>query len=151
MGDRSHEPATDDDVASMCRTLGESLAAGGLGFSSSQAPTHNDGDGHPVPSRAATPQELLALAGAVGDHEGTTLEFIPTVGLFEDEHVELMTAMSLAGNRPLNWNVLAISSQRPDDYKHQLAAGDHAAERGAKAVALTVPDALQPRLTVLSR
>src|SRR5213076_171999 len=37
MGDRSHEPATDDDVASMCRTLGESLTAGGLGFSSSQA------------------------------------------------------------------------------------------------------------------
>jgi hypothetical protein len=80
MGDRSHEPATDDDIEAMRRTLGESLAAGGLGFSSSQAPTHNDGDGEPVPSRAATREELLALCDVVRGHPGTTLEFIPTVG-----------------------------------------------------------------------
>ncbi|MGK4302133.1 hypothetical protein, partial [Klebsiella pneumoniae] len=80
------------------------LAAGGLGFSSSNAPTHNDMSGQPVPSRAATPEELIALAAAVGDHAGTTLEFIPTIGAFSDAHMDLMASMSLAANRPLNWN-----------------------------------------------
>ena len=149
MGERSHEAATDDDVATMCRTLGESLAAGGLGFSSSQAPTHNDGDGEPVPSRAATRDELVALSRVVGDHPGTTLEFIPTVGAFSDEHVELMAAMSGAAGRPLNWNVLVVGGGS-DTYKAQLEASDRAAEQGGRVLALTVPAVMQLHLNFRS-
>jgi N-acyl-D-aspartate/D-glutamate deacylase len=149
MGDRSHEPATDDDVATMRRTLGESLAAGGLGFSSSQAPTHNDGDGEPVPSRAATRDELVALSRVVGDHPGTTLEFIPTVGPFSDEHVALMAAMSASAGRPLNWNVLVVGAAS-DTYHSQLEASDRAAEQGGRVLALTVPSVMQLHLNFRS-
>jgi N-acyl-D-aspartate/D-glutamate deacylase len=149
MGERSHEPATDDDVATMRRTLGESLAAGGLGFSSSHAPTHNDGDGAPVPSRAATREELLALCDVVREHPGTTLEFIPTVGPFSEEHVALMAAMSAAGGRPLNWNVLVVGAGT-DTYKDQLAASDRAAEQGGRVLALTVPAVMQLHLNFRS-
>jgi N-acyl-D-aspartate/D-glutamate deacylase len=149
MGDRSHEPATDDDVAAMCRTLGESLAAGGLGFSSSQAPTHNDGDGEPVPSRAATRDELVALSRVVGDYPGTTLEFIPTVGPFSDEHVALMAAMSAAAGRALNWNVLVVGAGS-DTYQSQLEASDRAAEQGGRVLALTVPSVMQLHLNFRS-
>lgn len=149
MGDRSHEPATDDDVATMCRTLGESLTAGGLGFSSSQAPTHNDGDGEPVPSRAATRDELVALSRVVGDHPGTTLEFIPTVGPFSDEHVALMAAMSASAGRPLNWNVLVVGGGS-DTYRAQLEASDRAAEQGGRVLALTVPAVMQLHLNFRS-
>ena len=41
---------------------------------------HTDGDGHLVPSRAPARDEFVALAGALRDHDGTTLEFIPCVG-----------------------------------------------------------------------
>ena len=49
-----------------------------------------------------------SLCKVVSAHPGTTLEFIPTVGLFDEHDMELMTRMSLAANRPLNWNVLHV-------------------------------------------
>ena len=64
----------------MQRLLREGLEAGGLGFSSSWGRVHNDGDGRPVPSRSATTEELVALAGECAHVEGTSLEFIPALG-----------------------------------------------------------------------
>jgi len=141
------QEASPEQIDAMTALLSESLAAGGLGFSSSQAATHNDGDGNPVPSRSATHDELVTLARVVGEHSGTTLEFIPAVGGFAPEHVELMADMSLAANRPLNWNVLAVNSARPDGHESLLHASDEAAARGARVLALTVPDVMRIHLT----
>jgi N-acyl-D-aspartate/D-glutamate deacylase len=151
MGDDAvGEEANEEQVAAMVRLLHESLSGGGLGFSSSAAPTHNDGDGKPVPSRYASRKELLALAAAVRDHTGTTLEFLPTVGPFADEHRDLMTAMSLAANRPLNWNVLAVNAQNPAMTESQLQASDYARERGGTVIALTLPQAMTLRLNLVT-
>jgi N-acyl-D-aspartate/D-glutamate deacylase len=147
MGERAtKETATSEDIAAMAQLLGESLAAGGLGFSSSWARTHNDADGDMVPSRYATDEELIALCRVVSKFPGTTLEFIPCVGQFEDYVPELMTRMSLAGDRPLNWNVLFVSAGSEAMAEHNLAASDYAAERGARVLALTMPDAPSPRI-----
>jgi N-acyl-D-aspartate/D-glutamate deacylase len=147
MGERAtKEPATPDDIAAMEQLLGESLAAGGLGFSSSWARTHNDADGDGVPSRYATEDELIALCTVVSRYPGTTVEFIPCVGQFEDYAADLMTRMSLAANRPLNWNVLFVSAGNEAMAEHNLAASDYAEERGAKVLALTMPDAPSPRI-----
>lgn len=142
------EEATPAQIEEMARVLDESLAAGGLGFSSSLAATHNGGDGRPVPSRFSTREELLAMCRVVREHPGTTLEFIPAVGGFEPEHLDLMTAMSLTANRPLNWNVLAVNSARPENHERLLEASDYAAERGARVLALTVPDAMVVHLNL---
>jgi N-acyl-D-aspartate/D-glutamate deacylase len=144
MRDRSvGSPATPDDLAAMERELRDALAAGGLGFSSSQAPTHNDAEGDPVPSRHATEGEILALCDVVRDFAGTTLEFIPTVNEFGPEHMELMAQMSLRANRPLNWNVLATSAANRERAAAKLSASDYAAARGARVLALTVPDLMR--------
>ena len=89
--------------------------AGGLGFSTTLSFTHSDGDGQPVASRWASNDEVLALCRAVSEHEGTTLEYVTDGCLrgFTDAEVELMAEMTLAGRRPLNWNVLTIDSQEP--------------------------------------
>jgi N-acyl-D-aspartate/D-glutamate deacylase len=142
MGPESVErEATDAEVAAMRELLAEGIRAGGLGFSTTLARTHSDGDGKPVASRWAGKDELLALAAEVSEHPGTTLEFASDGCLdgFDDDEVDFMIAFSKAGNRPLNWNVLTIDSHAPERYRNQLAAMDRCAAEGAKVVALTMP------------
>jgi N-acyl-D-aspartate/D-glutamate deacylase len=151
MGERAvGSQATPEEQGAMLALLRASLAEGGLGFSSTISPTHNDGDGQPVPSRHASRAELLALARAVRDFPGTTLEFLPGVGVFDDDKKALMSDLSLAANRPLNWNVLAPSAGNRDMVEAQLSATDYARARGAEVIALTVPQAMQVRINLRS-
>jgi len=141
MGERAvGEKATPEDIKKMKALLGKSLAEGAMGFSTSIAASHNDGDGNPVPSRWASHEEIVELAGVVKDYEGTALELLPDVD-FGPGIPELLADCSRAGNRPLNWNVLAIID-RPDikeQVERQLSISDFARERGAEVIALTVP------------
>jgi len=130
------EPATPQDLEAMKRLLGKSLAEGGIGFSSTTSPTHNDAEGHPVPSRHATDEELIELARVLRDHPGTSLEFIPEGSAMRDHHKHIMTEMSLAAGRSVNWNVLNPDSKTPYLWQQQMSASDYAAERGARIVAL---------------
>ncbi len=144
------QPSTPQQLAAMQQLLHQSLAEGGMGFSSSQAPTHNDGGGHPVPSRAADGGELIALSSCLRDHPGTLLEFIPTVGPFEEKHMQLMTDMSLAAQRSLNWNVLIVNTGARAIFENQIQAADYAAARGATIRALTFAQPVSLRLNLLS-
>jgi N-acyl-D-aspartate/D-glutamate deacylase len=148
--DANRRAATPDEVTAMARLLHEGLEAGALGFSSSWARTHNDADGQPVPSRSATREELLEMCRAAGAHEGTSLEFIPMVGDFEDWTRELMADMSVAAQRPLNWNVLAATAGNRTMVDNQLAAGDVARGRGGRVVALTLAKPFGIRLSFAS-
>ena len=128
-------------IEAMRALLSQSLAAGGLGFSTGRSYTHNDWDGRPVPSRWANVEEVLTLCRETGEHPGTTLEWVADGCMkgFSDDEISLMTRMSLEGRRPLNWNVLTIDSARPDDYRNQIAACEQAAAAGASVVGLTMP------------
>jgi N-acyl-D-aspartate/D-glutamate deacylase len=151
MGDRAvGEPAAADDLAAMRALLGDMLAAGGMGLSTSRSATHSDGDGRPVPSRAAGDDELLALAAVVGEHPGTQLEGIVPgcISGFTDDEVALLAAMSAAADRPINWNVLGVGSG--DGHLAQLAMADRAAALGGRVVALTLPYAMSIRLSFLT-
>jgi N-acyl-D-aspartate/D-glutamate deacylase len=151
MGERAvGEEATPGELDAMVALLQQSVREGGMGFSSSVAPTHNDGAGSPVPSRHANREELIALARAIRDLPGTTLEFIPGVGAFGEGEKQLMTDLSLAANRPLNWNVLVPSAAAREYVEGQLSAGDFAAERGATVIALTPPNTPTVRINLHS-
>jgi len=150
MGDRAvGGEATTSDIEDMVGALHRALEDGALGFSTSQVHTHNDGDGRPVPSRAAARREMELLAAAVREHEGTTVELIVPGCLngFSEEEIDFLATMSLLADRPVNWNVLGVSSMNPDGAWNQLAAGSAAAARGATVVALTLPHTMQIRLS----
>jgi N-acyl-D-aspartate/D-glutamate deacylase len=137
-GERTSTPEELDDIV---RLLHRSLEAGGLGFSTSRSSTHNDGDNQPVPSRAASEQEVLRLCEVVGEHHGTTLEAIVEGCLqgFSDQEVELLARMSASANRPLNWNVLTISAGQDERVERQLSPSRRARDLGGRVVALTMP------------
>jgi N-acyl-D-aspartate/D-glutamate deacylase len=152
LGEACHDPASEAQVDAMARLVAEACAAGALGFSLSTAPTHNDAEGDPVPSRGASPEELGALAGAVRDAPGTTLECILAgcINGFTDDERDLLARMSAAAGRPLNWNVLGVSTLNPTGHEPQLAASDHAAANGGRVVALTLPHTMRMRLSFLT-
>jgi N-acyl-D-aspartate/D-glutamate deacylase len=120
--------------------LASSLAAGGLGLSSSWGQAHRDASGEPVPSRWADGDELIALAAVCGDFDGTSLEFIPnSVGDAFDQEIDLMVRMSTAARRPLNWNAIPAAAADREEAFAKLRGGTLARERGGKIVALTIP------------
>jgi N-acyl-D-aspartate/D-glutamate deacylase len=138
--DATRRAASTGEIEAMKALLADGLAAGGLGFSSSWGVAHFDADGRPVPSRSADRDELIALAQVCGRFEGTSLEFIPALlDVFTDDELELLSDMSLAAQRPLNWNVLRITAGNGRFVEGTLAAGGYAHQRGAKVVALVMP------------
>jgi N-acyl-D-aspartate/D-glutamate deacylase len=139
--DAMERPSNPTELDEIERLLRHSLAAGGLGFSTSRSSTHNDGDGRPVPSRAASEEEVLRLCRVVGEFPGTSLEAIVEGCLqgFIDQEVELLAGMSAEANRPLNWNVLTIAAGEDERTAGQLRPSRRARELGGRVVALTMP------------
>ncbi|MCF1597780.1 N-acyl-D-amino-acid deacylase family protein [Streptomyces muensis] len=130
-----------EQLDAMLGLLHDAMDAGAWGFSTTQSSSHSDGDGKPVASRHARPEELLAMSRAVGEHEGTQIEAIVAGCLdqFSDAEIELFVEMSAAAGRPLNWNVLTIDSAVPERVPRQLLASERARKAGGRVVALTMP------------
>jgi N-acyl-D-aspartate/D-glutamate deacylase len=140
--------STPDELAAMQDVLRAGLEAGGLGFSSSYARTHNDDEGNMVPSRYASAHELVELARVTGEFEGTGLAIIPQLGApFHRWAVDLMTDMSVAARRPINWNAMIVSAANLGDCLGKLAASDDARAKGGRIAALVMPLSAAPRLT----
>ncbi|MER7038421.1 N-acyl-D-amino-acid deacylase family protein [Streptomyces microflavus] len=132
---------TPAQMDAMLALFHDAMDAGAWGLSTTQSSTHADGDGEPVASRHALPEELLALSRAVGEHEGTQLEAIVAGCLdqFSDEEVDLFVDMTAAAGRPLNWNVLTIDAAVPERVPRQLIPSERARRAGGRIVALTMP------------
>ncbi|MGW2105218.1 N-acyl-D-amino-acid deacylase family protein [Streptomyces sp. NPDC001948] len=132
---------TPEQLDAMLALFHDAMDAGAWGLSTTQSATHSDGDGQPVASRHALPEELLALSRAVGEHEGTQLEAIVAGCLdqFADEEIELLVDMTATAGRPLNWNVLTIDAAVPERVPRQLVPSERARRAGGRIVALTMP------------
>ncbi len=149
MGERAvGQKATAAELERMKTLLGESMAQGAMGFSSTISPTHNDADGNPVPSRHASREELIELARVCRNYEGTSLEFLPAVGRFSDEIKQLMSDLSTAAQRPLNWN--ALNAGDPETMANQLSASDLARANGGDVRALTIPQPITLRINLFA-
>jgi N-acyl-D-aspartate/D-glutamate deacylase len=148
MGERAvTDEATRGEIEQMSALLRRSIAEGGVGFSTTIAASHSDYEGRPVPSRVATREEMVTLAGVVGEYPGTWLEMVFGVVAMQEKHYALGADMSRAAGLALNWNVIQINSSKPELVADNLRASDYARERGATVYAL-VP--ATPMVTILN-
>jgi hypothetical protein len=89
----------------------------------------------------------------VGQHPGTSLEFIPSNDtIFSDEIGTFVGQMSAAAQRSLNWNLLNVrpGPREREGLMSRLRISDRAAEVGGRVYGLTMPEPSKLRLTFLS-
>ena len=139
--DGSRREADAEEVEAMTALLREAMAAGAFGFSSSQTPNHLDAQGVPVASSFASPDELVGLAEVIAEFNVGGIEFISKTAVmggdvFAQEDQDIMTAMSLASGRPVNWNELSQGPERPTVWRQQLDYMGRAAAAGAQVYAV---------------
>ena len=137
--DATTRASTDGELDAMRRLLRDGLSAGALGFTSTWSPAHNDHDGVPVPSRAAAPSELVALAAVCREYEGTSLEFLAGAQEWDASTRDVMLEMTVAAGRPLNWNLISASDDSMSHWEEKLRLSDEARKRGGKIVGLALP------------
>ena len=87
MGERgvNREPATNEDITKMKTLLAESVAAGGVGFSTSRTLVHRSSTGAFVPTYQAVSTELKQIAKALSGDDGHVFQFIADWEDPEDE------------------------------------------------------------------
>ncbi len=129
MGEEATErAATVAEIAAMRALVLEGLRAGAIGFASSHSPTHVGYAGRPVPSRAATVEEIVELASTLAEvpHGVTQVTIGP--GFFLDELAEIQRR----SGKPVSWTALLGGMLGPEGHRYVLA-------RSAKLQADGVP------------
>jgi N-acyl-D-aspartate/D-glutamate deacylase len=140
--DASARQATAAEIDLMAAQLARAIEAGALGFSSATAETHMDGDGVRTPPAFASARELVALSAVCRRFAGTSIEFIPgssAYGFTEDDY-RLITDMSVAADRHVNWNTVLLHYPAiPDIHERQLRSFDVAQAAGGLVVPMMIP------------
>lgn len=135
MGERGarNEPATAEDIAEMSRIVGEGVAAGALGFSTSRTMLHLAKDGEPVPGTFAAEDELLGIGRAMGAVGHGVFEMASDMAPAEDEF-QWMKAMSAETGVPVTYGLLQ-SPTKADNWVRMLALTEEARAEGAQITA----------------
>jgi N-acyl-D-aspartate/D-glutamate deacylase len=112
MGDDATErEATSDEVATMKALVDEGLQAGAIGFSTSRSLSHVGAYGRPVPSRAASLDELTELTEPMRERD--TGYFEATWG--PDFHVDEAAALAKHIGRPVSWAAIMANRRQPGE------------------------------------
>jgi len=131
MGEASTErEATDDEIETMQGILAEGLAAGALGFATSQAATHVGYEGRPVPSRAANLAEISALASCLGSAGTGLMQATLGRGFFMQE----FTDIARQTGRPVSFTALLAGMLGPDGHRGILEQSSDLQRQGIDVI-----------------
>jgi N-acyl-D-aspartate/D-glutamate deacylase len=138
LGEEATErPATEDEIVTMQRLVREAMQAGALGFATSKALTHVGYRGKPVPSRVATFDEILRLAGALREAgRGGVIQ--ATIG--PELMFEQFAALNTASGCPVTWTaLLAGAALTNESASAQLARSEQLLRDGFNVIPQVTP------------
>jgi N-acyl-D-aspartate/D-glutamate deacylase len=134
MGEESMERAASPDETAQIRGLiKDAVAAGALGFSTTNAPQHIGYKSRPLACRLADRSELEAYASTLKELGKSTIEIIINrrVDAITQEECDLLDMLLTASGRNITWLVLRKFVHAPNAYKEMLQAADQVIKRGA--------------------
>ncbi|NCG41852.1 MAG: amidohydrolase family protein [Actinobacteria bacterium] len=139
MGESSldEEPASAEQISSMCDLIDEAMTAGALGFSTSRTLLHRTPDGRPIPGTFAEDDELFAFADVLGEHGRGVFESAPRFekagadweGLKHE--IETLGEITRRSGRPSTFG-LVYNAVRPDMSDVALSAVEAENASGAQ-------------------
>ncbi|MFT4518665.1 MAG: N-acyl-D-amino-acid deacylase [Halioglobus sp.] len=117
MGEEATErEATEEETQAMAELVREAMAAGAIGFSSSQAATHHGDGGKPVPSRLAAFEEIDALVGAMAESGRGIFQAAMGRTLTDKHFTKLAENHGIA----ITWTALLADMVGPGSHKRYL-------------------------------
>jgi len=131
MGERGAdhtEKPTPEEIETMGRLARESIAAGAVGFTSSQTKNHRTKDGAFTPSLTASADEMLGIAKAIGEGGRGVFEIVCDFANLEEEFGLLREMVEVSG-RPMSISI-AQNDRVPDQWRHLLELIDQAVADG---------------------
>jgi N-acyl-D-aspartate/D-glutamate deacylase len=142
LGDAAYErAATPKEIERMCHLVGEAIAYGAAGFSTSFSFAHRGVDGKPVPSRFAEMDEVEALFMATGKAgKGVVL----TTPGWQCEYADIFTWQPRVG-RPFTCPLFSLSSGK---HHEVVALHREALARGADVWPQVTPRPLTMQFTL---
>jgi len=145
MGERgkTDEDATAQELAEMADMVGQAVAAGAVGFSTSRTIGHRSLWGTPVPGTFAATEELVAIAEAMGRVGKGVFECIPagTVGELKNlggerfsqfEEHEMLREVSTRSGRPVTFTLVQSADYDPNTWREILSLCADANAAGAQ-------------------
>ncbi len=146
-----NEDATADDIAEMRRLVGEAIAAGAVGFSTSRTIFHRSIGGDAVPGTYATAAELTELVHGMADGGGGVFEAITSSSIgnmtalggerfSQDHELALLADVSRATGQKLTFTTV----QHGDDPEAWRAALAYAVDQNSAGAQLYPQVASRP-------
>jgi N-acyl-D-aspartate/D-glutamate deacylase len=109
------------------------MAAGALGFSTSKGEAHNGYDGHPVPSRRATNDEIDQLTGVMAQSGGQILEVTPSF-MSPDFFIDELARIAIKHHCRVSWGALFGGVMGPKSHRGLLERTQALQAKGAQVI-----------------
>ncbi len=149
--DSCKRAATPGEIEQMKKVLREGMLAGAIGFSTNQNPVHMFDDGRPIPSRLATEDEILALAGVLGDLNCGSVQISQgSLGVSNDSEksIGFFDELAARSGRPVVWQSIAHRWDQPDLWRKQLDRAENSLAKGVRSYPLCNARLFNNRLTL---
>jgi len=131
MGEEATErTATPDEIARMHDIVRAAIDAGAIGFATSKSATHVGYMGKPVPSRAATIEEIKTLAASLGEAGKGVMQ--ATIG--KDLYLKEFKEIAQTTGRTVTWTALLAGARGNGWEQEQLVRSAQLVREGLRVV-----------------